>query len=250
MTNIVWCQTCDPDKVVQVWTSKNKAIDDYLKHFQLKARHYEDMIEWIPFDRLKDLEKIGQGGFGSVFSAVWLDGIRNNDGSRQSQRNIVAGNTLKVYGLTLNTKTNDYMMVIQYANGGSLHSFLRRNFQDLTWQTKLGLLLNISDDLSEIHKAGYIHADFHSGNILYSQKVKDDNPYNFIDEIDSEKGITRKKEILPRDIYGVLPYVAPEALKGEHSRKQLIYTVLESLCQRCQPVKDLLMAMILIITLR
>ena len=33
------------------------------------------MIEWIPFDRLSVVEKVGKGGFGSVYKATWLDGI-------------------------------------------------------------------------------------------------------------------------------------------------------------------------------
>ena len=55
-------------------------IDDFMKGFQLRIQKYKDMIEWIPFDRLNNIKKIGQGGFSSVFSATWLDGIRKIDG--------------------------------------------------------------------------------------------------------------------------------------------------------------------------
>ena len=47
-----------------------------MKALQLRTRFYEDMIEWISFDRLVNIKKIGEGGFGSIFSATWLDGIR------------------------------------------------------------------------------------------------------------------------------------------------------------------------------
>ena len=47
-----------------------------MKAFQLRTWRYEDVIEWIPFDRLSEIKKIGKGGFGSVYSATWLDGIR------------------------------------------------------------------------------------------------------------------------------------------------------------------------------
>ncbi|RIB15695.1 hypothetical protein C2G38_1562241 [Gigaspora rosea] len=47
-----------------------------MKEFQLRVRKYEDVIEWIPFNRLSDVKEIGKGGFGSVYSATWLDGIR------------------------------------------------------------------------------------------------------------------------------------------------------------------------------
>src|SRR5438876_3497953 len=76
------------------------------------------------------------------------------------------GNKLAIYGITQNTKTNEYLMVLQYANNGNLHKYLSTNFRELTWQIKLKLLLNISEDLYNIHNAGYIHADLHSGNIL------------------------------------------------------------------------------------
>ena len=74
-TQPAWCLSCDPD-ITTRWTSGNKDIDDHMKEFQLRAWSYENAIEWIPFDRFSNVEKIGQGGFGSVYKAIWLDGIR------------------------------------------------------------------------------------------------------------------------------------------------------------------------------
>jgi hypothetical protein len=75
-TSPAWCQTCDPQKTAQGWESENKSIDNCIKEFQLKATKYEDVIEWIPFNKLVNIQMIGKGGFGSVFSATWLDGKR------------------------------------------------------------------------------------------------------------------------------------------------------------------------------
>ena len=81
-TSPVWCQLCDPRKVDQE-TSGDKNIDDCIKEFQLKATAFENVIEWIPFNRLENIKVIGQGGFGTVYSSIWLDGNRvvegNND---------------------------------------------------------------------------------------------------------------------------------------------------------------------------
>ncbi|RIB03733.1 kinase-like domain-containing protein [Gigaspora rosea] len=83
---------------------------------------------------------------------------------------ILFNSQLKIYGLTQNSK-NKYFMVLQFADSGNLHKFLRTKFQEVNWKTKLKLLFDISKDLYQIHRAGYIHADFHSGNILQDNRI-------------------------------------------------------------------------------
>ncbi|PKY59498.1 hypothetical protein RhiirA4_482287 [Rhizophagus irregularis] len=70
VTNIILLgyQTCDPEITTQGWTSGNKDIDDCIKEFQLNSLTYAKLIEWIPFDRLINIKKVGKGGFGSVYS--------------------------------------------------------------------------------------------------------------------------------------------------------------------------------------
>src|SRR5437868_11926957 len=97
---------------------------------------------------------------------------------------------LAIYGITRNTDTNEYLMVFQYADKGSLHKYLRSNFRELTWQAKLQLLKDISLELRHIHEfAGYIHADFHSGNILHDQR-NNENAQSYIADL----GLSRKKD--------------------------------------------------------
>ncbi|RIB15945.1 hypothetical protein C2G38_2038983 [Gigaspora rosea] len=68
-----WCQLCDSPKVVQQITNTDKNIEDCIKEFQLRATAFEKVIEWIPFNRLRNTKVIGQEGFGKVYSAIWLD---------------------------------------------------------------------------------------------------------------------------------------------------------------------------------
>ncbi len=35
-------------------------------------------MEWIPYNRLKDIEYLDKGGFSIVYKAIWLDGPINN----------------------------------------------------------------------------------------------------------------------------------------------------------------------------
>ncbi|RIB01030.1 kinase-like domain-containing protein [Gigaspora rosea] len=244
-TSKSWCQSCDPQKIIHERMSGNKDIDNFIIKLQLKTTGFDKVIEWIPFDRLVNVQFIGEGGFGSVFSAVWLDGIRiiENDytgkdkrwsrkpscivalktlsGSQASALDFLKefenhlqcrfnGSRLEVYGLTQNT-TNEYMMVLQYANKGSLNNNLSSNFKNLTWEVKLKQLEEISNDLDKIHKAGYIHCDFHSGNILQNQCI-DGRIISYIADL----GLSRVADNSGSEngIYGVMPYVAPEILLG------------------------------------
>ncbi|CAG8468220.1 46_t:CDS:10, partial [Acaulospora colombiana] len=51
---------------------------------------------------------------------------------------------------------------------GSLRDFLKEKFPSLRWTQKLEILFTAAKGLSDIHNAGLIHKDFHSGNIVLS----------------------------------------------------------------------------------
>ena len=129
---------------------------------------------------------------------------------------IYLGSKLKVYGLTQNTETNEYMMAFQYATDGNLYKFLRKDFQNLIWQTKLKLLFDISKDLYKIHNTGYIHADLHSGNILQNKGISK-SMQSYITDLGLSKNINKNDS--EDCIYGVIPYVAPEVLSGQKFTK-------------------------------
>lgn len=41
--------------------------------------------------------------------------------------------------------TNDYMLIMQYADGGNLHNYLKIHFSDITWKEKIWIIFNISN---------------------------------------------------------------------------------------------------------
>ncbi|CAJ0826028.1 6911_t:CDS:10 [Entrophospora sp. SA101] len=73
---------------------------------------------------------------------------------------------LKIYGMTKNPKTLEYMMVTAYANRGNLRDYLEYNFKKLKWTEKLNYLANIATDLDTLHTKKFVHKDLHTGNIL------------------------------------------------------------------------------------
>src|ERR1700722_15046466 len=77
-----------------------------------------------------------------------------------------SGCIVKFYGITKDFNTNNFMMVMQYAEGGNLRQKLNKNFNSLSWRYKFYIIYSIAIGLSGIHKKGLTHQDFHSGNIL------------------------------------------------------------------------------------
>src|ERR1051325_10791282 len=73
---------------------------------------------------------------------------------------------VRCYGITKDPETNNFMMVMEYAQYGSLRHHLNNSFNSLSWHEKLSYLNDIAHGLDRIHKKGLIHRDFHCGNIL------------------------------------------------------------------------------------
>ncbi|CAI2194638.1 15030_t:CDS:2, partial [Funneliformis geosporum] len=61
--------------------------------------------------------------------------------------------------------------------------------------------------LNYIHQRGLVHGDLHSGNIL------NENSISYITDLGLSRSIDSQVET--EKIYGVLPYIAPEVLRGQ-----------------------------------
>ena len=132
---------------------------------------------------------------------------------------------IQCHGITKDPKTNDFMMVMQYAENGSLRQHLDKSFNSLTWNDKLDSLDNIACGLMRIHEKGLIHHDFHCGNILNNTSYSG-NLYALITDLGLCKPASsvRPSQSGDKKIYGVLPYVAPEVLRGkEYTQASDIY---------------------------
>src|ERR1051325_7801809 len=115
-------------------------------------------------------------------------------------------NILKVYGISQNPDSKDYIMVLQYAEGGNFNNWIKR---DGLWMYDLGTLENIIRGLGCIHEKQMVHRDFHIGNILLTHQ-------NASNSCISDMGLCGEVDnVDATNIYGVMPYVAPEVLRGK-----------------------------------
>src|SRR5437762_9179490 len=102
------------------------------------------------------------------------------------------------------------MMVLKYCKDGNLRNHLNQSENYMDYGSKINKLQQIARGLLDIHNAGKVHKDFHSGNILFGK-----NPYI------SDLGMCQpaNSEAQSEGVYGVLPYMAPEVLCGHQYTK-------------------------------
>ncbi|RGB22028.1 kinase-like domain-containing protein [Rhizophagus diaphanus] len=251
-TGIEWCQSCNAkrfkDNFIN-WTSGNKDIDEFLQQSQLNAVYYKTYLEWIPFKNFKDITYITKGGFGKIYSAEWPEGcidswdIENQEWKKcvdikvalksldnssclsteflneiKSHLQIYLCDVIQCFGITQDPNTKDYMMVLQYCENGNLRNYYINN--ESNYESKILDLKDIAAGLLDIHNAGKVHKDFHSGNILYQGNL------TYISDLGMCQPANNEKQSVKQEgIYGVLPYMAPEILRGyQYTQASDIYS--------------------------
>src|SRR5437016_1571226 len=75
-----WCKECCSKKFQQNfgnWTSGNDHVDKFIQDSQLNARDSFELLEWISYNKLRNIQFLAQGGFSTIYKAIWLDGWIN-----------------------------------------------------------------------------------------------------------------------------------------------------------------------------
>ncbi|GBC00572.1 hypothetical protein RclHR1_00390026 [Rhizophagus clarus] len=241
-----WCQPCNAKRLkdnFKNWTSGNEIIDEFIQQSQLDAVCYLNYVEWIPIEKFQNITYIAEGGFGKVYSAEWPEGhiecwdienkiwrrCRNSKYALKSVNNssdissdflneikshlqIYLNTVVICYGITQDPNTKEYIMVLQYCENGNLRNYLCKSENYIDYKTKIDALQHLAGGLLDIHNAGLVHKDLHSGNILHAV------PRLFI----SDLGLCQpanKQSVKEEGFYGVLPYMAPEVLRGHQYTK-------------------------------
>ncbi|GBC22695.2 kinase-like domain-containing protein [Rhizophagus irregularis DAOM 181602=DAOM 197198] len=196
--------------------SGNTVIDNFI---------LEKELRWIPYNKFESVEYLNEGGFGTIYKATWLKNQVILKCHKNLNENLneflkeweyhtsvsASSDIIDVYGFTEDPNTSKYMVVMEYANKGNLRENLTRIVKN-NWNQKLYMLYEIISGLSDIHEKNLIHCDFHDGNILnHNDDVYSDKIYI------SDLGLCQpvKSFLKKYDIYGVVPFMAPEVLRGK-----------------------------------
>src|ERR1044072_8201728 len=51
----------------------NRFVDNFIQEAQINAKNNYEVLEWIPYTKLKDINYHDKGGFSKIYKAIWLD---------------------------------------------------------------------------------------------------------------------------------------------------------------------------------
>ncbi|CAG8467808.1 42936_t:CDS:1 [Gigaspora margarita] len=74
----ITCDTCITRHLYdnfEKWTSGNAFIDGLLQRCQLELTLTpEKLVEWVPYENFENVEYKTKGGYGSIYTAIWING--------------------------------------------------------------------------------------------------------------------------------------------------------------------------------
>ncbi|PKC74017.1 kinase-like protein [Rhizophagus irregularis] len=178
-------------------------------------------VQFIPFNDLKNSKLLSVGAFGSVMKAVWTKTDNFvvykrliNTATKYNALDVFI-HELKIHlhllpnyysdriVRCLDVTTKEYLLVMQYANGGDLQNYL--NNRNLSWNDKKKLSYQIADGLNYLHNENVLHKDLHSKNIVIHEgnaKIIDFGISKIQDQISGAH--TRYR--------GIIAYIEPKRL--------------------------------------
>lgn len=235
---------------------KNSALDTVRQNEDIPGINRIKIFTYNELRKATDgfsyANKIGEGGFGSVYKGKLKDGtllavkVLSTE-SRQGVREFLTEltvisdikheNLVRLYGCCV--EGINRILVYPYMENNSLaQTLLGRNPDNLefNWQTRVNLCMGVARGLSFLHeeiKPPIIHRDIKASNILLD---KDLTPK--ISDFGLAKLLPPNATHVSTRVAGTIGYLAPEyAIRGQVTRKSDIYSfgvlLLEIVSGRC-----------------
>ncbi|EXX62010.1 Mkk2p [Rhizophagus irregularis DAOM 197198w] len=247
----LYCEHCVRNYLISKfssWTSGNNDIDNLIQQCQMETLKPNRIVEWIPYDKLQNIEYLTKGGCSEIYTAYRIDGSYEEWDSKEKQlkrdkghdvilkklENVESANkswfeegkshlhisnkhnhVVQCFGITKDPSDGNYMLVM-FALDNNLREYLHQNHNKLTWKRRIHIIYHILYGVSRIHKEKAIHRDLHSGNVLFNHAKIRISDFGFCGPADKPLN----------SIYGNLPYIAPEVIvKMKYSFASDVYSI-------------------------
>lgn len=189
-------------------------------------------------DDFSPANKIGEGGFGSVYKGRLKDGrtaaikvlsAESRQGVREflAEINVISEieheNLVKLYGCCV--EENHRILVYNYLENGSLEQLLGRGFSSVqfSWRVRIKICIGVARGLAFIHeevRPYIVHRDIKASNILLDRDLSPK-----ISDFGLAKLIPPNMTHVSTRVAGTIGYLAPEyAIRGQLTRKADIYS--------------------------
>ncbi|CAG8741858.1 3873_t:CDS:2, partial [Racocetra persica] len=158
----------------------------YIKQ-KCQRKHRSIGTKSFNYSQFSEINIIGRGGSAVVYSAtfqekkyalkslndnLFLDKKRFKKIKRELDNlcNVCHPNIIEIFGTSRDSLSGNFMLVLQFANGGNLRDHLQRKQQDniykISWSELIQIAKEITLGLEHLHNNEIIHRDLHSKNIL------------------------------------------------------------------------------------
>ncbi|RHZ83512.1 hypothetical protein Glove_91g34 [Diversispora epigaea] len=140
------------------------------------------------YNKFEDIAPIASGAFGTVnrayskdlkkhvalkclhntnsnnFYKIFMNELQNYNAVNHHE------NIINFYGVSIDYSTEKCYLVLQYAKDDNLRTYLRNNFKNLDWETKIKMAQDITNGLYYMHEKNIVHRDLHSKNVLVHEE--------------------------------------------------------------------------------
>ncbi|GBB84051.1 hypothetical protein RclHR1_01070001 [Rhizophagus clarus] len=254
---------CTCNKTCKICMNKTKKISEKDNHFCMFLDLYssynfskdnnfgpselinslivKELVRFIKMDELSVMNEIGHGHFGTISKAIWNK--TNNFVVCKRLKNIESicyklneafvhefemhkkvdfcSRIIRILGISFDSP--DYLLIMEYADGGDLRSYLQQNFTKSTWNNNkmFKLAYQIAEGIKYLHGENILHRDLHSKNIVVHQEEA-----KIID-----LGIAKSAETetnLHKGVFGMIAYIDPKILENhsyKYDKKSDIYSL-------------------------